>query len=1340
MRNVAELHREWLALFDLEGPFLAVPVLKRVWPNAIPDFKSTHPDRVELLNDARRTFEAAWEAADRQPADKKQQDAFRSTRDEWVEIVLRNVVGWGEMLECGTVSGIQAQSPNRVVTVTAQGALRGPEGIAALVHVIDPVDSLRRTPNDVWAATPIDRLEALLRGNGVRVGIVTDGRWWGLVHAAEGIMTASGVVDALTWSEEARVRDAFFTLVSRQHIVGGDPMERLPALFEESVAAAEEVTEALGSQVRQAVELLIQSFSESALDARTRGQSDPLPDRTHEIYEAAVTMMMRIVFLLFAEERGLLPSGELFELGYGISGELDRLTAEGAQGEESLDATALTWHRLLATSRAIYQGASFENLRMPAYGGSLFDPTRFSFLSATSEQGTLSIRVTDRVMFHVLRSIQVVTVKGEARRISFRDIDVEQIGYIYEGLLGYTCVRVNEPVLGLIGRTGSEPEIPLQHLETLAADNPDSKRLANAIQEWLRTNQPSSDPPTVAALGKALSPISDPAAVSALSQTVGGDAELVQRVTPWLGAIRRDLRGQPFIVRAGGLLVAETPSRQNAGAHYTPKSLAEEVVLHALQPLCYSPGPHQTADESIWTLRSSDDLLDLKVADIACGSGAFLVAAARYLADRVVEAWISEDQRNAERKDLHVRAVRQVVANCLYGADINEMAVEMCKLSLWLVSLDRDLPFSFVDDKIFHGNSLLGLTTLDQIRKLHIDPKSVPQGQSVGFFDVNIDSIIDKAVDLRGRLASEIDDDDPMRSSAAKHRQLDELQRVTVDLRRIADGVIAAGLSLGGRPGKALDEAYERLREAVAEAYPQAPRTPSSRWLDGLIDAGLTPTVETDYVRWKPLHWVIEVPDVIVDHGGFDAVIGNPPFLAGKKISIANGSNIESWLKHELKGAKGSADLCAHFIRRGWRLLKETGVLGNIANDRIRQGDTAAMSCAVLLKEGRIYRAVSVFKWPGSASTSASLVWATRNRDSAARPVLDGTLVSDISASLSDATEADLSTATDIPLPISVSFGVGLYGEGFLLEQDDPLVRNLGPGELGHLLPFVNGESLLSGRPSGRLAISVNQFPDESTLRAAVPMIADHLRRTVKPVRDGIKSQVHDARFWGHWDKRERFFNELRALDSFVATAETTRVPIFLMLREHDALYSNKVILFATSSFCYLGVLSSSVHFSWFEETRTPRGAGSSYTVSRVVRTFAFPDNLTTDLSAAATVFSERRELLALDGRSYTEIHNQLDDPNVTSSDIESLRSDLIQMDREVIRCYGWSDLDISHGFEEYAGGLHFSLSRALRVEIRRRLLEENLRRAAGALNTSANNVAVSKRKKSEPQGMMELF
>jgi hypothetical protein len=222
--------------------------------------------------------------------------------------------------------------------------------------------------------------------------------------------------------------------------------------------------------------------------------------------------MMRVVFLLFAEERGLLPSGELFDQGYSIVGELEQLAArETQESEEALDSTSLTWHRLLATSNALYRGASFENLRMPAYGGSLFDPARFPFLTATTEQGTLGITVSDRVMLHALRSVQIADIKGEARRISFRDIDVEQIGYMYEGLLGYTAAIASEVVVGIKGTLGEEPEIPLAKLEELAAKHLDYKKFADAIRVWVDGDQPSAKPPSAASIAKAIDADVDPA-------------------------------------------------------------------------------------------------------------------------------------------------------------------------------------------------------------------------------------------------------------------------------------------------------------------------------------------------------------------------------------------------------------------------------------------------------------------------------------------------------------------------------------------------------------------------------------------------------------------------------------------------------------------------------------------------------------------------------------------------------------------------------------------------------------------------------------------------------------
>ena len=144
------------------------------------------------LSYARKDFEAAWETLDRAGESSAALDAYRMARDKLVETVLRDVAGWAESLSWGQVPGVQAQSPNRLVTVTPNAALTGPDGIGALVYLVDPVESLRETPNDLWAATPIDRMEALLRDNHVEIGIVTDGRWWGLVCARPGSMAASG--------------------------------------------------------------------------------------------------------------------------------------------------------------------------------------------------------------------------------------------------------------------------------------------------------------------------------------------------------------------------------------------------------------------------------------------------------------------------------------------------------------------------------------------------------------------------------------------------------------------------------------------------------------------------------------------------------------------------------------------------------------------------------------------------------------------------------------------------------------------------------------------------------------------------------------------------------------------------------------------------------------------------------------------------------------------------------------------------------------------------------------------------------------------------------------------
>jgi hypothetical protein len=143
--------------------------------------------------------------------------------------------------------------------------------------VVAPSDSLRDIIDDGWAASAIDRMEAVLRAAGVPVGLVTDGRWWGLVCARDGEMAASGIVDAQTWAEEREVRDAFLTLPHLQRLVGGKPEDRLPALFAESVAAAERSPRPWVSRSGGPSSCWSAGFSEAAEDARGRGEPDPLP-------------------------------------------------------------------------------------------------------------------------------------------------------------------------------------------------------------------------------------------------------------------------------------------------------------------------------------------------------------------------------------------------------------------------------------------------------------------------------------------------------------------------------------------------------------------------------------------------------------------------------------------------------------------------------------------------------------------------------------------------------------------------------------------------------------------------------------------------------------------------------------------------------------------------------------------------------------------------------------------------------------------------------------------------------------------------------------------------------
>lgn len=1334
-KRPSELHRDWLELVDTDGPFVSVPTLKAVWPQGMPQL----PESARAaLRDAGPAFERAWDAWDRKRDDEAGLAAYRAERDSWVDVVLRQATGWGNYLawDGSQIPGGLAttSSPNQAVIVEATGALVTQGTVGAWVLVVDPVSDLRDPLDEEWSAGPIDRMEALLRDSGVAIGIVTDGRWWGLVCAREGAMVASGIVDAQRWIDEPDARNAFFALVSLRQLAGGAPGERLPELFKKSVAAAEEITVALGTQVRRAVELLVSALSEAAEDARLAGRPDPLPTDRNQVYEGAVTVMMRTVFLLFAEERSLLPQGVLFTNGYGISQELDELVARSLEeGAEALDSTHLTWHRLLATSQALYAGVAFEDMRLPAYGGSLFDARRFPFLTARNEHGGLSVTVSDRVMLEVLKAVQVAQLKGQpARRISFRDVDVEQIGYIYEGLLGYTCANVDTVAVGLIGAAGQEPEIPLDVLDELAEDNDDDTRFVSAILDWVKRNQAAATPVSASRLRKDLLGGDTLEDADRALLAVTRDEALLTRLRPYVGIIRRDLRDRPVVVQPGGLVVVETPSRATSGAHYTPKSLAREVVLHALEPLVYQPGPHQTADESQWRLLSSDRILDLKVADIACGSGAFLVAAAEYLAERLVEAWHTEGVALGSAHDLDVRAKRQIVASCLYGADINGMAVEMCKLSLWLVSLDPDLPFSFVDDKVLHGNSLLGVTEVRQLEMLHIDPSAVRStlasshagtlfgaGDGIGYVEaLDVRGVLRRAVDLRRRLATEVDENDPQRSAVTKRRLWAEYRELTSALSTVADGLIAAGLAEGGKPGRRLNERYEDLRIAVDRAFAAGGANDQSM-LAAIVDSGLRPEVETDYERWLPLHWALAVPDVM-ERGGFDAIVGNPPFVTGSDISGAMGGNLREWIVQVLaRGRTGNADLVAYFFLRATSLLANDGKIGLIATNSVAQGRSREVGLDQMVENGfTITRAIQSRKWPAQASLQYAAVWGTSGPvGNRARFVADDVAVEHITSLLEPP-----GRVRGAPARLLENTGLAFEGckpsaKGFVVPGDLAAAWiEQRPENAAVLFPYLNGKDLNAtplSSPS-RWIVDFTGMDEEGARRFVEPY--EYTKPLVSAQRRAGAATLRSAPWWLFERSRPSMRAAIKTLEQVLAIALTSETVMPLRV-DNRYVFSNSLGVIATESYALQAVLSSSLHQMWAIKYGSGMQKDPRYTPSDVFETFPLPGSGTQDLESIGKMLDvERREAMVRLSLGATKLYGRVNDPMVeatTDGDVARLREIHVALDRSVMAAYGWDDVLLTHGFHTYRQMERWTVSPAARIEILDRLLEENHRRAA---------------------------
>jgi hypothetical protein len=412
-----------------------MPVLERAFPSGL---DAHDPEHARELRTAYDEWQENQEG--RRPS--------QAVHNAWIKFVLTQTLGLpDEVLAEGQAipADLKATISEHGETLRPDFLVRNPDDVPSpgkarlLIQTYSSEQNLDRpVAGRHWKASPATRMMELLHSTDVRLGLVTNGKYWMLVDAPRGETTGFASWDADLWLEEPLTQRAFRSLLGVRRFFGVADNETLEAMLAESATNQQEVTDQLGLQVRHAVEVLIHSLDRADQDHSRELLAD-VPETV--LYEAALTVMMRLVFLFCAEEQKLLLLGDpLYDQHYAVS-TLVALLQEAADqyGEEVLERRLDAWVRLLATFRAIYGGVQHERMKLPAYAGNLFNPDRFPFLEGR-KPGTFwrdtpadPLPVDNRTVLHLLRSLQYLEMQGEARRLSFVALNIEQIGHVYEG-------------------------------------------------------------------------------------------------------------------------------------------------------------------------------------------------------------------------------------------------------------------------------------------------------------------------------------------------------------------------------------------------------------------------------------------------------------------------------------------------------------------------------------------------------------------------------------------------------------------------------------------------------------------------------------------------------------------------------------------------------------------------------------------------------------------------------------------------------------------------------------------------------------------------------------------
>jgi hypothetical protein len=723
--------------------------------------------------------------------------------------------------------------------------------------------------------------------------------------------------------------------------------------------------------------------------------------------------------------------------------------------------------------------------------------------------------------------------------------------------------------------------------------------------------------------------------------------------------------------------------------------------------------------------------------------------------------------------------------------DLNPLAVELCKVALWLEAHTPGEPLNFLDHHIKCGNAIVGFVTRDELEKGIPDEafKTLPgydKEIAAAFRKTNkTERAYHKAgqqslsPDLRSKCQTLATDlagitnlpETTPAEIAEKKSRYEKLQRADALLLRQLAAIPIAQFYLPKTAGnKDLLVTDASFRQYLA-----------GRHLQGQATAAAWATAE----RKRAFHWFLEFPEII-ERGGFDSILGNPPYLGGTYLSSTYGHPFCEYARWQYSPT-GLSDLIAFFLRRIYSLLRPNGFTAFITTNSIKDGDIRKDGLdQVIAAGGHINMAVRGIKWPGVANLVVSLVSIYRGVWNSTF-YLDGKQVHTISSFLED--EEDGGEPFSLELNCKKVYkGPFFLGDGFLLQHNEaeawkernPILREV-------IFPVTNGQEINNSpiQAPGRQIINFFDWSLEKASRYVEAL--ERVEKLVKPLRATDNRQLYREKWWHYGENRPGLRAALNNLYGCFVVARTTKYLNF-SAAPTNCVFTDAISVFTTDRWDHYAVVQSTIHEVWARKYSGALKQDLRYSPSKCFDTFAFPSGQwqmpNPDLALIGERYHEhRRDLMLrlwlgltdiynlfhareLEGRLAAlhakraksgDWHNEIPaehrplagslTPEEARTGIETLRALHVALDQAVLTAYGWQDLPLTHDFQEVEtlpenDRTRYTISPTARKTLLTRLLQLNHQRAAEEKSTisAATPKATIKTRENRPKREDELI